>query len=67
MGRLPRDAHLPGGHRRRGHPVGYGALALVYLGVACGVVWILLRLARPAARAPLAAAPTLAAGERPVS
>jgi cytochrome d ubiquinol oxidase subunit I len=26
--------------------VGYTALALVYLGVACGVVWILRRLAR---------------------
>ncbi len=26
--------------------VGYGTLALVYLGVACGVVWILRRLAR---------------------
>jgi cytochrome d ubiquinol oxidase subunit I len=32
--------------------VGYSALALVYLGVACGVVWILRRLAR----APLKAA-----------
>jgi cytochrome d ubiquinol oxidase subunit I len=27
-------------------PVGYGALAAIYLGVACGVAWILLRLAR---------------------
>jgi cytochrome d ubiquinol oxidase subunit I len=30
----------------RGIPVGYATLALVYLGVACGVVWILRRLAR---------------------
>jgi cytochrome bd ubiquinol oxidase subunit I len=29
-----------------GIPVGYATLALVYLGVAVGVVWILLRLAR---------------------
>jgi cytochrome d ubiquinol oxidase subunit I len=29
-----------------GIPVGYGTLALVYLGVACGLVWILRRLAR---------------------
>ncbi len=29
-----------------GVPVGYGILALVYLGVACAVVWILRRLAR---------------------
>jgi cytochrome d ubiquinol oxidase subunit I len=28
-----------------GIPVGYGTLALVYLGVAVGVVWILRRLA----------------------
>ncbi len=30
----------------RGIPVGYATLALVYLGVAAGVVWILRRLAR---------------------
>jgi cytochrome d ubiquinol oxidase subunit I len=30
----------------RGIVVGYATLALVYLGVACGVVWVLLRLAR---------------------
>jgi cytochrome d ubiquinol oxidase subunit I len=30
----------------RGIPVGYATLALVYLGVAVGVVWILRRLAR---------------------
>jgi cytochrome d ubiquinol oxidase subunit I len=29
----------------QGIPVGYATLALVYLGVACGVVWILRRLA----------------------
>jgi cytochrome d ubiquinol oxidase subunit I len=29
-----------------GIPVAYGTLALVYVGVACGVVWILRRLAR---------------------
>jgi cytochrome d ubiquinol oxidase subunit I len=29
-----------------GIPIGYGALALIYLVVACGVVWILRRLAR---------------------
>ncbi|HTZ85819.1 MAG TPA: cytochrome ubiquinol oxidase subunit I [Solirubrobacteraceae bacterium] len=32
--------------------VGYTALALVYLGVACGVVWILRRLARSELREP---------------
>jgi cytochrome bd ubiquinol oxidase subunit I len=32
--------------------VGYTALALVYLAVACGVVWILLRLARSPLREP---------------
>ena len=30
----------------QGIPVGYGALALTYLAVACGVVWVLRRLAR---------------------
>jgi cytochrome bd ubiquinol oxidase subunit I len=30
----------------RGIVVGYATLALVYLGVACGVLWVLLRLAR---------------------
>jgi cytochrome bd ubiquinol oxidase subunit I len=30
----------------RGIVVGYATLALVYLGVACGVFWVLLRLAR---------------------
>jgi cytochrome d ubiquinol oxidase subunit I len=30
----------------RGIVVGYATLALVYLGVACAVVWILRRLAR---------------------
>jgi cytochrome d ubiquinol oxidase subunit I len=29
-----------------GLPIGYGVLALVYLGVACGVFWVLRRLAR---------------------
>jgi len=29
-----------------GIPVGYATLALVYLGVAIGVIWILRRLAR---------------------
>jgi cytochrome d ubiquinol oxidase subunit I len=29
-----------------GIPIGYATLALVYLGVACGLVWILRRLAR---------------------
>jgi cytochrome bd ubiquinol oxidase subunit I len=28
-----------------GLPIGYATLAFVYLGVACGVVWILRRLA----------------------
>ncbi|HEV7941390.1 MAG TPA: cytochrome ubiquinol oxidase subunit I [Solirubrobacteraceae bacterium] len=32
--------------RARGVPVGYGALAATYLLVACGVVWVLRRLAR---------------------
>jgi cytochrome d ubiquinol oxidase subunit I len=30
----------------QGIPVGYGALAIVYLGVACGTGWVLRRLAR---------------------
>jgi hypothetical protein len=29
-----------------GIPVGYGTLAAAYVAVACGVVWILRRLAR---------------------
>lgn len=32
--------------RARGVPVGYGALGAAYLVVACGVVWVLRRLAR---------------------
>ena len=35
-----------GGHRaRRGIPVGYGALVVVYLGLAVAVWWVLRRLA----------------------
>ena len=30
----------------RGIPVGYGTLAASYLAVACGLVWVLRRLAR---------------------
>jgi cytochrome d ubiquinol oxidase subunit I len=37
-----------------GIPVGYATLALVYLGVAVGVVWVLRRLAAsPLARVPV--------------
>ncbi len=47
VGRLPRDAHLAGRHRRRRHPRRLrDARRSSYLGVACGVVWILRRLAR---------------------
>jgi len=44
-----------------GLPVGYATLALVYLGVAVGVAWILRRLAR----APLTMPPSAAAGAQP--
>jgi cytochrome d ubiquinol oxidase subunit I len=40
---MPTTAAVTGA---QGIPVGYGALALIYLGVACGVAWILRRLAR---------------------
>jgi cytochrome bd ubiquinol oxidase subunit I len=30
----------------KGIPIGYGALALIYLGVACALAWVLRRLAR---------------------
>jgi cytochrome d ubiquinol oxidase subunit I len=37
----------------RGIPVGYGALAATYFLVACGLVWVLRRLARARLDAPL--------------
>jgi cytochrome d ubiquinol oxidase subunit I len=40
---MPTAAAVTGAH---GIPVGYGALALTYLAVAAGVVWVLRRLAR---------------------
>ena len=46
VGRLQVHAHVRGGDRGGGIPVGYATLALVYLGVGIGVVWILRRLAR---------------------
>jgi cytochrome d ubiquinol oxidase subunit I len=48
------DAAVTGAH---GIPVGYGALVVTYLVVACGLAWVLRRLAR----APLEEAPTPAA------
>jgi hypothetical protein len=42
-------------------PVGYGALVVVYVGVAAGVVWILRRLAK----APLDAAQPVSAQATP--
>ncbi len=40
---LPTAAAVTGA---KGVPVGYGALALSYVIVACGLVWVLQRLAR---------------------
>jgi len=40
---MPTDAAVTGAH---GIPVGYGALAASYVVVACGLVWVLRRLAR---------------------
>jgi cytochrome bd ubiquinol oxidase subunit I len=40
---MPTDAAVTGAH---GIPVGYGALAMAYLIVACGLAWVLRRLAR---------------------
>jgi cytochrome bd ubiquinol oxidase subunit I len=40
---MPTDAAVTGAH---GIPVGYGALAASYLIVACGLAWVLRRLAR---------------------
>jgi cytochrome d ubiquinol oxidase subunit I len=40
---MPTDAAVTGAH---GIPVGYGALAAAYLIVACGLAWVLRRLAR---------------------
>jgi cytochrome d ubiquinol oxidase subunit I len=40
---MPTSAAVTGAH---GIPVGYGALALTYVVVACGLVWVLRRLAR---------------------
>ncbi|HYZ81454.1 MAG TPA: cytochrome ubiquinol oxidase subunit I, partial [Solirubrobacteraceae bacterium] len=42
-GVMPTDAAVTGAH---GIPVGYGALAASYVVVACGLVWVLRRLAR---------------------
>ncbi len=44
-----------------GIPVGYATLALVYLGVAIGVAWVLRRLAR-APMDPPASPPTVPEG-----
>jgi cytochrome bd ubiquinol oxidase subunit I len=40
---MPTDAAVTGAH---GIPVGYGALAAAYVIVACGLAWVLRRLAR---------------------
>jgi cytochrome d ubiquinol oxidase subunit I len=48
---MPTSAAVTGAH---GIPVGYGALAASYVGVACGLAWVLRRLAR----APLDTEPT---------
>jgi cytochrome bd ubiquinol oxidase subunit I len=40
---MPTDAAVTGAH---GIPVGYGALAASYVVVACGLAWVLRRLAR---------------------
>ena len=42
-GAMPTDAAVTGA---RGVPVGCGALAASYVVVACGLVWVLRRLAR---------------------
>jgi cytochrome bd ubiquinol oxidase subunit I len=48
-----------------GIPVGYGALAAAYLVVACGLVWVLLRLARKPLEPPGAEDPTSQTGLQP--
>jgi cytochrome d ubiquinol oxidase subunit I len=48
-----------------GIPVGYGALAAAYLVVACGLVWVLRRLARKPLEPPGADAPTSQTGMQP--
>jgi cytochrome d ubiquinol oxidase subunit I len=49
-----------------GIPVGYGALVVTYLAVACGVAWILRRLARMPLQMPGADAPPTPSTPQPV-
>jgi cytochrome d ubiquinol oxidase subunit I len=49
-GVMPTDAAVTGAH---GIPIGYGALAAAYLIVACGLAWVLRRLARAPLEEPL--------------
>ena len=48
-----------------GIPVGYGALAVAYLVVACGLIWVLRRLARKPLEPPGAHVPTSQTGLKP--
>ena len=48
----------------RGIPVGYGVLAASYLAVACGLVWVLRRLARAPLDLPVDPSGSRARGER---